>query len=138
MAFFRKAEQFIQLRQGGDNGLLAENVLSGQQRSLGLLKVQAVGGGDIHQFHFRVCQHLVVLGIDLGNMKLVGHCNSGVCVARIHGNNRHCCKTRKLLCHRVGDRACSNHSNIHRGIPFTFCFEDFALQTHWATYDTSY
>lgn len=43
MALFRKAEQFIQLCQGGDDGLFAENVLSGQQRSLGLLKMQAVG-----------------------------------------------------------------------------------------------
>lgn len=48
MALFRKAEQFIQLCQGGDDGLFAENVLSGQQRSLGLLKMQAVGGGDIY------------------------------------------------------------------------------------------
>ena len=120
MALFRKAEQFIQLRHSGDDGLFAENVLSSQQCSLCLLKMQAVGGGDIHQLHLRVRKHFVVLGIDLGNVKLVGHCNSGVCVARIHGNNRHCCKTRKLLCHRVGDRACSNHSNIHRGIPFTF------------------
>ena len=30
MALFRKAEQFIQLRHGGNDGLLAENVLSGK------------------------------------------------------------------------------------------------------------
>ena len=30
MALFRKAEQFIQLCHGGDDGLLAENVLSGK------------------------------------------------------------------------------------------------------------
>ena len=29
MALFRKAEQFIQLRHSGDDGLFTENVLSG-------------------------------------------------------------------------------------------------------------
>ena len=109
--------ELVSLRHGRDEGLLAEDVLSGQKRRLSLRIVQAVGGGDIDQLNVRVGQHGVIVGVDLRDAELLCQRLAG---GLLPGADRLTAERRDLykLCrHRAGDGASAEDADIHGSAP---------------------
>ena len=114
---FRQRDELVSLRHGRDEGLLAEDVLSGQKRRPGLRIVQAVGSGDIDQLNIRVGQHGVIVGVDLRDAELLCQRLAGGLLPgadRLTAERRDLCK---LCRHRAGDGASAEDADIHRSAP---------------------
>ena len=111
---FRQCDELVSLRHGRDEGLLAEDVLSGQKRRLGLRIVQAVGGGDIDQLNVRVGQHGVIVGVDLRDAELLCQRLAGGLLPGADRLTAECRDLCKLCHHRAGDGASAEDADIHR------------------------
>ena len=114
---FRQCDELVSFRHGRDEGLFAEDVLSGQKRRLSLRIVQAVGSGDIDQLNVRVGQHGVIVGVDLRDAELLCQRLAGGLLPgadRLTAERRDLCK---LCRHRAGDGASAEDADIHRSAP---------------------